>query len=225
MRLLAVVLLCACAAARTRKPEPASPLDLYLQQARESAAGAVEPSPGSLYSANGQLGDAARDLRARRLYDLVTIVVLDKLSALSSGATKSSRQSSAKASVNALAGPIKATRPLANLLTTSGQQQLQGEGTTSRDTSLTTTLTAQVIAVLPNGNMIVEGRKAIAVNSEQQVITLRGMVRPEDLTPSNSVSSDRVAMLEVKVNGKGVVADAVKRPFFLYRLLLGLLPF
>jgi flagellar L-ring protein precursor FlgH len=171
------------------------------------------------------LADGFRDLRASRVYDLVTIVVADKASAVSSGVTNTQRKSSAKASVTALGGAIKATRPLANLANTAGDQQLQSQGTTSRDTALTTTITAQVVNVLPNGNLVVQGQKLINVNSEHQTVTVRGIVRPDDLSSTNQVASDRVAMLEVRVDGKGVVNDAVKRPFILYRLLLGLLPF
>jgi flagellar L-ring protein precursor FlgH len=57
------------------------------------------------------------------------------------------------------------------------------------------------------------------------VITVRGVVRPYDLDPTNSVPSDRVAQMEIQVNGKGVIGDSIRRPWFLYRLLLGLLPF
>ena len=58
-----------------------------------------------------------------------------------------------------------------------------------------------------------------------RLITVRGIVRPADIASDNTVRSDRLGQLEVHVNGKGVVGDAIKRPFFLYRLLLGLLPF
>ena len=114
---------------------------------------------------------------------------------------------------------------MSNLANTSNNQQLQGQGTTSRGSTLTTTVTAEVTDVLPNGNLVVQGEKEISVNSEKQIITVRGIVRPDDLSPVNSVPSDRVARMEIRVNGKGVVDDAVKRPFFLYRILLGLLPF
>jgi flagellar L-ring protein precursor FlgH len=63
------------------------------------------------------------------------------------------------------------------------------------------------------------------VNSERQVVSVNGLVRPADILPDNSVRSDRIAQLEVRVNGKGVVGDAIRRPFFLYRLLMGILPF
>ena len=72
---------------------------------------------------------------------------------------------------------------------------------------------------------MVEGTRNIAINSENQVITVRGVIRPIDLDTTNSVPSARLAQMEIQVNGKGVVEDAVHRPNILYRLLLGLLPF
>ena len=107
----------------------------------------------------------------------------------------------------------------------SGNTQLDGQGQTTRQTDLTTTLTARVTHVLPNGYLVVEGAKDVQVNSERQTVIVRGVVRPADLSPGNVVRSDRLAQLEVHINGKGVVNDAVRRPFILYRLLLGLLPF
>jgi flagellar L-ring protein precursor FlgH len=127
--------------------------------------------------------------------------------------------------VSALAGITKATGPWANLTGVSGDTQLAGQGTTSRTTTLSTTVTARVTHVLPNGGLLVEASKDIQINSERQTITVRGVVRPSDIDPTNSVQSNRLADLEVRVNGKGVVGDAIRRPFILYRLLLGLLPF
>jgi flagellar L-ring protein precursor FlgH len=178
-----------------------------------------------LYTAGGRLADGFRDVRASQTYDLVTIIVLDKASAVSTGGTNTSRKSNVKASVTSLFGPKRATSALSNLAATTNNQQLQGQGTTSRGSTLTTTVTAEVTDVLPNGNLVIQGRKEIAVNSEKQVITVRGIIRPDDLSPLNSIPSDRVARMEILVNGKGVVNDVVKRPFVLYRILLGLLPF
>ena len=220
------LLLTIVAPARTKKTDTRpTPLDLYIEQAMKGTNAPEGASPGSLFGQGGPFSDSVRDLRASRLYDLVTIVVSDKASAVTSGVTNTSRKSGATASVTALGGAIKATRPLANLATMSGNQQLQSQGTTSRDTALTTTITAHVTHVLPNGNLVVEGQKVININSEHQTVTIRGVVRPADLTPANQISSDRLSMLDVRVEGKGVVNDAVKRPFILYRLLLGLLPF
>jgi flagellar L-ring protein precursor FlgH len=82
-----------------------------------------------------------------------------------------------------------------------------------------------VLKVLPNGNLIVEATKLVAVNSDTQTVSLRGIIRPIDIGPDNSISSNRLAYLEVRMNGRGVITDAIHRPNIIYRLLLGILPF
>jgi flagellar L-ring protein precursor FlgH len=210
-----------------KKPPVAaqSPLDRYIAESEARSAEAAPATPGSIWQAGSRLADAARDMRASQVDDVLTIVVAEQASAVTSGTTKTSRASSTKNSVTALAGMTKATGALANLAAMSGDTELNGQGTTSRVTTLTTTLTARVTHVLPNGGLVIEASKDIQINSEHQVIAVRGVVRPADIDPTNSVQSNRLAQLEVHVNGKGVVGDAIRRPFFLYRLLMGLLPF
>lgn len=212
-------------AKKPERPEQTPSLEEYVQRAKQKARQSSVETPGSIFVSTGRLADNVRDVRASQVLDLVTILVSDTSSAVSSGVTNTSRKSSANASVSSLFGPKSATGALNNLANTNAAQQLQGQGTTSRQSTLSTTVTAEVTDVLPNGNLVVVGRKEIMVNSEKQIIILRGIVRPVDLSPVNSIPSDRVARMEILVNGKGVVNDATKRPFFLYRLLLGLLPF
>ncbi len=178
-----------------------------------------------MYRASGRFSDLARDLRASQVNDLVTIVVYDKASALAKGGTKAERKSSAKASISAMGGPLRSPGPLTSLAELGGESALDGQGETTRMNVLQTTLSARISHVLPNGNLIIEGTKDITVNSEHQRVTVRGMLRWNDLSPTNRVSSDRLAEMEVRVDGKGVVNDAIRRPNFLYRLLLGILPF
>ncbi|PWU01371.1 MAG: hypothetical protein C5B51_22930 [Terriglobia bacterium] len=204
---------------------PQSPLDRYITEANARSADAAAPTPGSLWQAGSRLADSARDLRASQVDDVLTIVVAEQASAVTSGSTKTQRSSSTKNSVAALAGVTRATGPLANLAGVSGDTQLSGQGTTSRVTTLSTTVTARVTHVLPNGGLVIEATKDIQINSERQTITVRGVARPTDIDSTNSIRSNRLGELEVRVNGKGVVGDAIRRPFFLYRLLLGLLPF
>ena len=90
---------------------------------------------------------------------------------------------------------------------------------------MTTTLSARVVDVLPNGFLVVEGSRNVLVNSENQMVTLRGVVRPNDLSRANTVDSSAIAQMELKINGKGVVNDSIRRPNILYRILLGVLPF
>jgi flagellar L-ring protein precursor FlgH len=208
------------------KPPP-SALDKYVEEAlsRSSKAASNEADPGSLWSPAGLLQDLTRDPKATRVDDVVTILVSESATAATTGTTKTARTTSAQNSITALAGVTKATGPLANLLNLGGTQSIDGQGTTTRTTTFVTTLTARVTHVLPNGYLVLEGTKLLGINSEHQLITVRGVVRPQDLNAANSVPSSSLAQLEVQVDGKGVVADSVKRPNFLYRLLLGLMPF
>ncbi len=206
------------------QPQP-SALDQYVESAHRRAATAPADSPGSLWGAPATLADLAADVRARSVDDIVTIVVSEQATAVSAGQTKTSRASSANAAITSAAGPLSAAGRFANLLNANSAQTLTGDGTTSRQSNLTAVLSARVSDVLPNGYLVVEGSKTTLVNSENQVITVRGVVRPADLSNSNTVQSGSLAQLELKINGKGVVNDAIRRPNFLYRLLLGLLPF
>ena len=124
-----------------------------------------------------------------------------------------------------LPAPLPAAGKLANLANTNTTTTLDGEGTTSRETTLTTTITARVSDVLPNGYLVVEGHRSVFVNSENQIVTIRGIIRPADLSYANTIASSSVGQMELKIDGRGVVNDAIRRPNFLYRLLLGLLPF
>jgi len=196
---------------------------VFLGTAPEPAIAQPEGSPGSLFNSSAPLADLTRDLRAARVGDVVTILVAERASAAAKGSSKSNRSSNAAATIGPLAGISR--KPLSSLANLSGEQAMAGEGATTRETVLTTTLTARVKQVLEGGALLVEGSKTVQINSELQTVTVRGVVRPNDLNPGNVVSSERVADLEVRINGKGLVGDAVRRPFFLYRLLLGLLPF
>jgi flagellar L-ring protein precursor FlgH len=129
------------------------------------------------------------------------------------------------AAITALAGVKSATGALANLATTANTTALNGSGTTSQGTSLSSTLSARVTHVLPNGYLVLEGSKDVQVNSEHQEVTVRGIIRPMDLSPGNVITSSQLAQMEIRINGKGVVSDAIRRPNFLYRFILGLLPF
>ncbi len=226
LTLLAALVLAAAgqAPAAEKKPRPpASPLDAYVAEAAARPPDPGSASPGSIWTPAGRLAGLGRDPRAAHVDDVVTVLVVERASAAARGTTKSARASSTGSSAGPLAG---ITRPeLSALAALSGSQQLAGEGATSRESVLSTTLTARVTRVLPNGSLLVEGSKTVQVNSEQQTVTVRGVARPADLTPGNLIRSDRLANLEVRINGKGVVGDAVRRPFFLYRVLLGLLPF
>jgi flagellar L-ring protein precursor FlgH len=220
-----------CTAQSTKKkkaqtpPEP-SPLDKYISDSYHDAKlpEAASP-PGSTWSQNALFSNLGMDLRASRVNDLVTIVVSETFSAVANGDVKTQRQSTAQSNISQLAGITKTTGPLANLLNTNTQTQLQGTGETSRGAVLTANMSARVTHVLPNGYLVIEGTKRVQVSSENQVITVRGVIRPVDLIPPNTISSNLIAQMEIQVSGKGVINDSIHRPNILYRILMGILPF
>jgi flagellar L-ring protein precursor FlgH len=211
---------------KPKKPQEPSALDKYIQEAMSHASPvSIQPSAGSLWTASSRLTDLGSDLRAVQVNDLVTVLVSEQASAVVTGNTKTSRVSSVNASITSLLGPKSATGALSNLANASNDIELNGQGTTSRGSTITTTLSARVTHVLPNGYLVLEGTKNVQVNSEHQTVTVRGIIRTVDLSPGNVITSNQLAQMEIKIDGKGVVNDAVRRPWFLYRLLLGLLPF
>jgi flagellar L-ring protein precursor FlgH len=213
-------------AGKKKKAAEPSLLDQYVKSASApDMQAAPDALPGAIWAPSSRLNDLARDLRASQVNDVVTVLVSESVNAVATGGSSTARASSANASITKLAGVRSAAGGLTNLLGVTGDQKLNGTGTTSRTATLTATLTARVVKVMPGGLLLIEGDKSITVNSEQQVIRVRGVVRTPDISTANTVPSTQVADLEVQVNGKGIVGDAVRRPNALYRLLLGLLPF
>jgi flagellar L-ring protein precursor FlgH len=204
-----------------KKPEP-SPIDRLIAESSESTPAA---SSGSTFESAGRYSDLFRDQRAFQKGDIVTVIVSEQASAVSKGSTTSSRNSEVNASIQAAGGLTRVPGPWSNLAGATSKWGLQGEAATTRETTLSTRLSARVIYALPNGNLIIEGSKRVMVNSEQQTVTVRGVLRWNDLNQFNTVSSDRLSDLEVRIEGRGVVQDAIRRPNLLYRILLGILPF
>jgi flagellar L-ring protein FlgH len=184
----------------------------------------AQTAPGSLYDPSGALADPASDVRAFKKGDIVTILVSERATATARAGTSTARESSARAGISSVFGPIKSNR-LTDLANLSGSRQLDGQGETTRENTLETTLAAIVTDVLPNGDLTIQAARQVRTNNETQTIRLDGRIRRYDLGPQNTVRSDRVAGLTVTIDGKGVVQDAVKRPNIVYRMLLGILPF
>ncbi len=198
-------------------------LNSYLVEANAQAA-ALQTSEGSLFLGQGTSASLIRDFKARQVNDVVTIVVSESTQAISAADTTSSKDSSAKAAAANLFGAEKLIKELPNAVDVKSSSSYKGSGATSRATELSTTVTARVKAVLPNGYLMIEGVRELRLNNENQTIFLTGVVRPEDISARNLVPSGAIAQMEVRVQGRGVVSQPQK-PGLLYRILTGILPF
>lgn len=177
---------------------------------------------GSLYLPNGLLTDLTSDYKAHRVGDIVTLLVVETTAASSTGDVNTQRTFQVSSAITGAPGQLKtdSTNPL---LTAQSAKQLKGQGETSAGSSVTATVSARVIALLTNGNMVVEAERKILINSQHEDLIVRGVLRPGDVGPGNTAPATALADLEIELKGKGVVSDYIGRQNPLIRGLLWLL--
>jgi len=236
--LLAAIVLCAlfpsaegatskkqnAAAAAGKATPPEEALRTYIAKVRAQQAAEVR-TPGSIWSAQGQLVRLGTDVKAFRAHDVVMIVVSESLTASTDGQVKNSRASSASSGIASLFGKLKTSNNLQNLLSANAASGLTAQGQSTTDSSLATTFGAEVVDVLPNGMLVVQATRQLTFSQQTQLIKLRGLVRPEDVSNQNQVLSTAMTDLELEVTGKGIVNDSTYRQNPLVRLLEKLLVF
>ncbi|BAT71404.1 flagellar L-ring protein precursor FlgH [Thermosulfidibacter takaii ABI70S6] len=169
------------------------------------------------------------DIRARQVGDIVTILVREYASSKDYGTTQSEKSTSFSSIIKSLFGlkddvsHLTGLNDPTTLLDASGSAKFKGKGQIEQTSSLQTKVTAVVVDVLPNGNLVVEGKRTIVVNGEKKIIGVRGIVRPQDIGPDNTVSSEALADAEIVYEGKGIVSRS-QSPGLFTKLLLWLWP-
>ena len=136
--------------------------------------------------------------------DIITITISEESTAQSAATTNTKDDSQ----VEIKSGPqIPFFKKVVNQFVGKNEvkNQWQGNGPTSRSGKLTGTITASVLEILPNGNLLIEGSRSIRVNRETQLMRVRGVARPEDIDPGNTIKSNLLADAEIKYDGKGSV--------------------
>jgi flagellar L-ring protein FlgH len=174
--------------------------------------------------------DFYQDLRAYKVGDLVTVNIAETSTANKSASTQTGRSSSIDAGVDNLLGWEGKLKNLtsmgkadvhnaynnSSMLKGSLTNSFNGTGQTSRGDSMTASITAKVIDVQPNGNLLIEGVREIRVNSETQIIILSGFIRPVDISPDNTVLSSYIGDAKIQYLGTGAISDK-QRPGWLTR--------
>jgi flagellar L-ring protein precursor FlgH len=218
-------------AARKQKTEtankltpPESALNAYITRVRAQQAAEVR-TPGSIWSPTGQMVRLGTDVKAFRLHDVVLIAVTENLAASTDGQVKNSRSSTANSGLSSLFGALKASNNLQNLAGMTASSGLTAQGQSTTTSSLATTFGAEVVDVLPNGMLVVQATRQLTFSQQTQLIRLRGLVRPEDVSAQNQVLSSAMTDLELEVTGKGIVNDSTYRQNPLVRFLEKLLVF
>jgi len=208
----------------TKSTPPEDALRAYVARVRASQAAEVR-TPGSIWSPQGQMVRLGTDMKAFRIHDVVSIVVSESLAASTDGQVKNSRASTAASGLTSLFGALKAANALQNLVNANASSGLTAQGASTTNSSLATTFGAEVVDVLPNGMLVVQATRQITFSEQTQLIELRGLVRPEDVSNQNQVQSTAMTDLELEVTGKGIVNDSTYRQNPLVRFLERLLVF
>ena len=209
-------------AAKPTPPEEA--LTAYVERVRAQQAAEVK-TPGSIWSPEGRLVRLGTDAKAVRLHDVVSIVVTESLAASTDGQVKNSRASNANSGLTSLFGALKASNALQNLVGMTASSGLTAQGQSTTNSSLATTFGGEVVDVLPNGMLVVQATRQLTFSQQTQLIKLRGLVRPEDVSSQNQVLSTAMTDLELEVTGKGIVNDSTYRQNPVVRFLEKLLVF
>ena len=167
-------------------------------------------TPGSLWTESR--GGMFVDMKGRTVGDIVTVVIVENASASKEATTKTDRTSTMSAGITSLLGLERKIGSMtgqdpADLIDATTTNDFSGGGKTARKEQLTATLTTQVIEVLPNGNLRIEGNKTVTVNNEMQIVKLSGTVRQADVSPSNMVDSKNILNARIAYVGKGVISD------------------
>jgi flagellar L-ring protein FlgH len=195
-------------------PQAASALSLWQSP---------DSDPSSLFS----------DSKARSVNDLITVLISETSTATRTATTTTGRETTVDGKVEnwfgikgvwnivkslwGKGGEVKATTPnTANLplWKLSATHDFKGTGTTLRNDAITAKITCKVTDVLPNKNLMIEGRQSVSVNAEEQILVLSGIIRPKDVTVDNTVYSYNVMDARISYAGKGPLGDKQHRGVF-----------
>jgi flagellar L-ring protein precursor FlgH len=192
------------------------------------------PKPeAASYNANSLWRNGSRaffkDQRAHQVGDLLTVTVNFTDKANIANETQRSRKSTEDSGITDFAGSKLLTGKAAQvlpgrLLTTDSTSSTDGKGSVQRQENLQTSVAAVVTQLLPNGNLVVEGKQEIRVNFEIRELIVAGIVRPEDIQSDNTIDSGKIAQARIAYGGRGQITD-VQQPRYGQQFMDVILPF
>ena len=166
------------------------------------------------------------DHKAKRVGDIITVLVQERNSASRNSSTKTQKKGDISASISGfvtgnIQNKIFSNDPDVNdgaaqlpELGTTSQNKFEGSGAVNNSGSINSRFAVRVVDVLPNKNLIIEGVRRTSFSGESQTIILRGTVRPQDVTPVNTVVSYNLADVSIRFKDEGVVNDSQKKGWF-----------
>jgi len=163
--------------------------------------------------------------KAYRVGDIVTVVLDESVDADTT--TKNTASRKTKTDVLSPLQLAKWGSPggfLSSDLQEENEVSSTGSGVIDQSATLKGTMTAQIVEVYPNGNLLIRGEKIVNFSSGSEVVQVKGIIRPEDIQPDNTVQSKRLASAQITYKGVGPNANVQKIPWGT-NLLLSIWPF
>jgi len=187
----------------------------------------VDYSNGSIWQSGSS--SLTEDFKARRKGDIITILISENASASKEAKTDTGRSTSVSGGIPTLMGLERSLGRMiggssSDLVSANIDSSYGGSGSTSRQERLNATVSAKVTDVFPNGNLLIEGRRNVKVNNEDQIIIIEGTVRPSDISPNNLISSSLIADARISYSGKGIISDR-QSPGWLMNIIDKVWPF
>jgi len=187
------------------------------ESSRPSYVSAPPKATGGIFQAGHEM-TLFEDIRARRVGDIITIVLSERMNASKDASTNTSKDTSMEMENPTLLGfqpsfdiPLPFGRSLRDrnlALSMAGGSSFAGAGDTSQSNSLSGNVTVTVSEVLPNGNLVVRGQKRLTINQGDEYVQVYGIVRPADINPDNTIMSSKVADAKFSYVGEGTLANA-----------------
>jgi len=220
---LLVLATSATAAKKTNPEKQPDSLEQYLKQFAIPAPAQPIATTGSVFSSSGLLANPYSDFKALFVGDSLTVRIVESTAILQSGTMASQRDFNHSSAVTGVGGQSPSF--LNPLLAANSATKLTGSGTADSKSSVNTVLTAQVVAVLPSGSLVIEARRQVFANQQHENVVLRGVARPADIATNNSIYSYQLSNLQLEVKGKGIISDSVRQPNIVMRTLLKFIGF
>lgn len=172
----------------------------------------------SLWRDNSQFSKMYSDPRATGINDIVTIRISETSTASNKAGLTTTKKTEVKMGIDNFLGlesklgdKMGEDFDSGSMFGGSTNNSTQGEGESTRETTLSTYISARVIDVMPNGNMVIEAKKEVMVNKEKQIAVLTGIIRPRDISYDNVIESNKIADMQIKFSGKGPVSEQARR--------------
>ncbi|MFW5733490.1 MAG: flagellar basal body L-ring protein FlgH [Oceanidesulfovibrio sp.] len=232
------LLCCLVLAACTQTKQNVQTTPVTTPPPAEDLEPSIAENPGSLFNPSNA-GYLFEDNRARRVGDIVLVNVVENSTSELTAETNTEKESTMNMGVQSAflrktmgVGELLGVDPLnmkgdvgeSPIVQFRNNSEFESDGDTSRTANVSATVGARVIKVLPGGLMQVEGGREVRINEETQILVVRGLVRPRDIGPDNSVLSTQLADAFIEYYGKGVISDKQK-PGWLTRIIDNVWPF